>query len=285
MTVLLALAAAVLYGVSDFAGGLASRRTSVWPVGLLACVGALIASLVVAIVLPGHADAGDLAWGVLAGVGSGFGTAFLYRGLSSGRMGVVAPVSAVGAVLLPLAVGLLTGERPDLFAWVGILLALPGIWLVSRDDGPVDESDDSAADSARRSSGLTDGVLAGLGFGVLFAALGQIPDSAGYWPLVTNQLTSVLSMALVAVVLGGNPVPRRAADAWGLLPGVLATLAVLLFVLATHHGLLSLAAVITSLYPAFTVLLAILVLREHVHRPQAWGLALCAATIVCVSLS
>ena len=285
MTVLLALAAAVLYGVSDFAGGLASRRTSVWPVGLLACVGALAGSLVVAVALPGDPGPADLAWGLLAGVGSGSGTAFLYRGLSSGRMGVVAPVSAVGAVMLPLAVGLLTGERPDLFAWVGILVALPGIWLVSREEGTVDGSDDATSDVRTGGSGLADGVLAGLGFGVLFAALGQVPDSAGYWPLAANQLSSVLSMALVAVVLGGNPVPRRRADAWGLLPGVLATLAVLLFVLATHHGLLSLAAVITSLYPAFTVLLAIVVLREHVHRPQAWGLALCAVTVVCVSLS
>lgn len=278
MTVVFALVSAILYGVSDFAGGVASRRLSVWPVGLLACVGAFAGSVVVALAEPGDPSRVDLAWGLLAGIGSGSGTAFLYRGLSAGRMGVVAPVSAVGAVLVPLLVGLLAGERPDLLAWTGIVLALPGIWLVSREEDGVD-----GAGTGGGGDGLLDGVLAGLGFGLLFAALGQVPDSAGYWPLVANQTTSVLSMALVAVLVGANPLPRRRAEAVGLVPGVLATLAVLFFILATHRGLLSLAAVITSLYPAFTVLLAIVVLRERVHRAQALGLALCALTIVCVS--
>jgi uncharacterized membrane protein len=92
-------------------------------------------------------------------------------------------------------------------------------------------------------------------------------------------------MVVAAILLGGDPIPRRRAEAVGLVPGLLAALAVLFFILATHHGLLSVAAVITSLYPAFTVLLAIVVLREHVHRAQAVGLALCATSIVCVSLA
>jgi uncharacterized membrane protein len=110
-----------------------------------------------------------------------------------------------------------------------------------------------------------------------------VPDGAGYWPLAVNQATSILSLTVVALAVGGNPLPRRRSELVGLVPGVLATLAVLFFILATQHGDLSLAAVITSLYPAFTVLLAIVVLREHVHRAQAVGLALCALTIVCVS--
>jgi drug/metabolite transporter (DMT)-like permease len=280
MTVVFALVSAMLYGVSDFAGGLASRRTSVWPVGLLACFGAALGSVVIALAEPGDPSTADIAWGLLAGVGSGSGTAFLYRGLASGRMGVVAPVSAVGAVLLPLVVGVLAGERPAAIAWAGIVVALPAIWLVSREEGAVDGTPNGGG---ALGAGLLDGVLAGVGFGLLFAALGQVPDGAGYWPLVANQGTSVLSLALVAVVVGGDVVPRRRAEAWGLVPGVLATLAVLFFILATHHGLLSVAAVITSLYPAFTVLLAIVVLREHVHRAQAVGLFLCALTVVCVS--
>ncbi|MBW8750902.1 MAG: DMT family transporter [Propionibacteriales bacterium] len=277
MTVVLALVSAVLYGVSDFVGGLASRRASVWPVGLLACFGGFVGAVVIAVARPGDPATGDIAWGLLAGIGSGSGTAFLYRGLASGRMGVVAPVSAVGAVVLPLLIGLLAGERPAVVAWAGIVLAFPGIWLVAS-PGTADRASSGVRD------GLLDGVLAGVGFGLLFAALGQVPDTAGYWPLVANQGTSVLSLAVVALVVGGDVVPRRRADAWGLVPGVLATLAVLFFILATHHGLLSLAAVITSLYPAFTVLLAIVVLRERVHTTQSVGLALCAACVVCVSL-
>lgn len=275
MTVALALVAAFFYGLSDFLGGVFSRRTSVWPVGLLACVGATLGSVLIALFTTGDPTGHDVAWALVAGLGSGSGTAFLYRGLAAGRMGVVAPVSAVGAVLVPLVVGVATGERPELVGWLGIALALPGIWLVSREDGA----------PAGGSSGLVDGVLAGLGFGLLFAALGQVPEEAGYWPLVGTNLVSVASMALVAVAVGGNPLPRRRADLGGLVAGGLASLAVLFFLLATSHGLLSLAAVITSLYPAFTVLLAILVLREQVHRAQSVGLAFCAASVVLVSLA
>lgn len=282
MTVALALVAAALYGLSDFLGGVTSRRTSVWPVGLLACCGALGGSLLLALFTHGHPAPSDIGWGLSAGLGSGAGTAFLYRGLASGRMGVVAPVSAVGAVLVPLAAGVLGGERPDAIGWVGIVLALPGIWFVSREDAPTPATIPS---SAPISSGLVDGVLAGLGFGLLFAALGQVPHSAGYWPLVGTQVVSILTMAVTAIVLGGNPIPRHRVDFWGLAAGALASLAVLFFLLATSHGLLSIAAVITSLYPAFTVLLAVMVLRERVHRPQALGLVLCAASVVCVSLA
>jgi len=276
MTVLLALVAAFFYGLSDFLGGVFSRRTSVWAVGLLACVGATIGSALIATFGSGDPSGSDFAWALFAGIGSGSGTAFLYRGLAAGRMGVVAPVSAVGAVLVPLVAGVATGERPELVGWLGIALALPGIWLVSREDGQA---------SSAGSSGLVDGVLAGLGFGLLFAALGQVPDSAGYWPLVGTQAVSVLSLTAIALAVGANPLPRVRADLGGLLAGALASLAVLFFLLATSHGLLSIAAVITSLYPAFTVLFAITALREHVHRAQSVGLAFCAASVVLVSLA
>jgi len=279
MTVLLALVAAFFYGLSDFLGGVLSRRTSVWPVGLLACTGATAGSVLIAVFGSGDPTRADLAWALLAGVGSGAGTAFLYRGLASGRMGVVAPVSAVGAVLVPLVAGVAGGERPAVVGWLGIALALPGIWLVSREDGSRPTGTTSG------SSGLLDGVLAGLGFGLLFAVLGQVPPEAGYWPLVGTQVVSVLSLAVVAIALGGDPLPRSRADLGGLLAGALASLAVLFFLLATSHGLLSIAAVITSLYPAFTVMFAVTVLREHIHRAQSLGLAFCAASVVLVSLA
>lgn len=273
MGVLLSLAAALAYGLSDFIGGLASRRTSAWPVALLASVGGLLGALVLALSLPGTPAGADFGWGALAGLGSGFGSAFLYRGLAGGRMGVVAPVSAVGAAVLPVAVGVLTGERPELLVWLGIAPALPGIWLVSRE--PVA--------GAGMAAGLLDGVLAGLGFGVLFAAMGQIPDGAGYWPLASAQFVSVLAIALTAMLLGAPWVPRSHSDLWGLVAGVLASAAVLAFLLATQSGLLAVAAVVTSLYPAFTILLAALVLSERVHRVQGVGLGLCAVAVALVA--
>ena len=277
MSVLLALGAAIAYGLSDFIGGVASRRTSVWPVALTACFGGGLGTVLLGVFVPGDPSGADFGWGMLAGLGSGIGTSFLYRGLARGRMGVVAPVSAVGAALLPAALGVATGERPTAIVWVGMLVALPGIWMVSREPAP---------DDARTSiaEGLFDGVLAGLGFGLMFAALGQIPEGAGFWPVVLNQAVSLPVVAAAALLLGGDPVPRRRADWWGLIAGFLATLAVLGFLLARQLGLLSVAAVLTSLYPAATVVLATLVLHERLHRGQSFGLALCAASVVCVAL-
>jgi drug/metabolite transporter (DMT)-like permease len=277
ISALLALFGAVSYGVSDFIGGLASRRTTVWPVAVLSCAGAFVCALVLAVTVPGHPHTADIVWGLLAGIGSGAGTAFLYRGLAGGRMGVVAPVSGVGATVLPVLIGVSGGDRPSVLAWLGILAALPGIWLVSK------EEREPAADATPASSGLLDGVAAGIGFGMLFAALGQIPSSAGYWPFAANQLTSVLAVTVACLALGGDPVPRVGEQWWGLASGVLAAAAGLGFLLATHHGLLSVSAVLTALYPAFTVLLAALVLREHIHRVQGAGLALCAITVVLVA--
>lgn len=277
-SIALALVAAVAYGLSDFVGGLFSRRTSVWPVGLLACVGSLAGPLVLLVVREGDPQAGDWLWGAAGGVGSGLGTAFLYRGLSSGRMGVVAPVSAVGAVLLPLAAGLLGGERPGVLAWLGIAVALPGIWLVAREEA------EPGVPAVPVAAGLLDGIVAGVGFGLLFAALGQLPEASGYGPVVLCQLSSIAAVALAAFVLGGDPLPRERIQLVGLGAGLLASAALVFFVLAQQAGLLSISALITSLYPAVTVLLAVVVLREHVHRSQLLGLGLCAGTVVLVGL-
>ncbi len=275
IAVLLALLGAAAYGVSDFIGGLFGKRASAWAVAATGGVGGACASLVLALVDAGNPDVGALAWGAGAGLGSGVGTAFLYRGLASGRMGVVAPISGVLAVVLPVVVGVTTGERPGVLVWVGIAVAVPAIWMVARDP--------ATSDQERIGSGARDGVLAGIGFGGLFACLGQVPESAGFWPLVMNQVVGVAVVAIAATVLGTTWVPRDAAAWGGALAGLLGGLATWAFLVATHHGLLSVSAVLTSLYPAFTVLLAAVVLREHVHRTQAWGLALCGAAVVLVA--
>jgi drug/metabolite transporter (DMT)-like permease len=191
-------------------------------------------------------------------------------------MGVVAPVSGVLAVVLPVVVGVMTGERPGPLVWLGIVSAVPAIWLVAREPA-------AGAPAPSSGSGARDGVLAGLGFGALFACLGQIPDGAGFWPLVVNQLVGIVMIALAATALGATWVPRTRPAWGGVLAGALGGLATAAFLLATHHGLLSVSAVLTSLYPAFTVLLAALVLRERVHRAQAWGLVLCGAAVVLVA--
>jgi len=273
MAVLLALAAALAYGLSDFIGGLASRRTSAWPVAVVGSAAALVGAVVLALLVEGSPTRVDLWWGALAGVGTGTGGAFLYRGLAAGRMGVVAPISAVGSALVPVSVGVVTGERPELLAWAGVLAAVPGIWLVSREPGG---SGDLAA-------GIADGVLAGLGFGLLFAAMGQVPEEAGFAPLAVAQGVAVVAVALTATALRARWVPHHPSQAWGAATGVLGTAAAAAFLLATQSGLLAIASVLTSLYPAVTIALAAVLLHERIHRAQAVGLLLCGLAVALVA--
>ena len=269
MAVLLSLAAALAYGLSDFIGGLASRRTSAWPVAFVGTLAAFASAVVLALATDGSPTTADLWWGALAGIGSGAGGAFLYRGLAAGRMGVVAPISAVGAALLPVCVGVATGERPALLVWLGIAAAVPGIWLVSREPGG---TGDLAA-------GILDGVLAGLGFGLLFAAMGQVPEEAGFTPLAVAQGVGVVAVALTASALRGRWIPYDRSQAWGIASGVLATAAAVAFLVATQSGLLTIASVVTSLYPAITIALAAVVLRERIHGSQGLGLLLCGIAV------
>jgi len=274
MAVLLSLLAAASYGLADFVGGVTSRRVSPWSVALVAQVGGATLVFLLTLVVPGSPTRADLAWSLVAGLGNGFGTAFLYRGLSSGRMGVVAPVSGVGAAVVPVAVGVLTGERPDTLVWLGILIALPAIWLVAREP---------ATGPTRLGAGLLDGVLAGLGFGTLFAALAQIPEEAGFLPLALNQVVAGVAIVAVATALRSPWLPREPRALGGVVSGALGALATGAFLVATHGGYLTVTAVIASLYPAFTVMLAAFVLREHVHRAQAIGLGLCAVAVTLVA--
>ncbi|HYJ66961.1 MAG TPA: EamA family transporter [Nocardioidaceae bacterium] len=272
MIVVFALAASLAYGFSDFVGGIVSRRAAAWSVAVTAQFVAFIGVGSVAVFVGGSPTAGDLAWGALAGVGSGVGTGMLYRGLGGGRMSVVAPLSAVGAALLPVAVGTATGERPSMATWVGVIVAFPAIWLVARGSEHDEVLGEPEPDCRPRSRDVIDGLAAGCGFGLLFVALGQVPEDAGLAPLTLMQVVSVGVLASTALSLR-QPLrlPRRVA-AWAALAGALGAAATGLFQLATQSGLLTVASVLTSLYPATTVVLAAIVLHEHITRWQGIGL-------------
>ena len=288
-TVLLALASAVAYGASDFVGGLVSRRTPAWGVAfvvqMLSGLAALVAALVTTLFSPGEPTTQDLLWGMFGGVGSGVGISFLFRGFAAGRMSVVAPLSAVGAAVIPVAVGLLTGERPGLLVLLGVVVAVPGIWLVSvGESAPGEDATDPGSPSGSHSpsdSGVLDGVLAGLGFAVTFIGLGRLGEDPGLWPLVASQTVSALTIVALATLLGARLFPL-AREAWRAWPGgPLGSMALMLYRAATGAGLLTVAVVVTSLYPAMTILLAVLLLKERISRFQGVGLALCG---VCVAL-
>ncbi|MDO9380884.1 MAG: DMT family transporter [Nocardioidaceae bacterium] len=275
MAVVLSLISALAYGVSDFLGGLFSRRASAWQVAVVGQSSSAVCALALGLVLTGTPVAADWAWGAVAGLGGGVGAAFLYRGFASGRMSVIAPVSAVGAAIVPVVVGLATGDRPSAWAWIGIVAAFPAIVLVSRTP--------AAASAGPTGEGVLDGVVAGLGFGLLFVFLDRIGEDAGIMPLALAQVTSVLAVIGTATLLRQAWVPRGHAW-WALTMGPLGACATGAFLYATHAGLLSIVSVITSLYPATTVLLAAVLLRERVHRLQGVGLALAAVAVTLVAL-
>lgn len=274
MTVLASLVAAAAYGLADFVGGAVSKQVSAWTVALAAQAGGALATLAVALAGDGQPSSSDLAWAVLAGIGNGLGTAFLYRGLAAGRMGVVAPISGVGSALLPVVVGLAVGERPGTLVWVGIAAAFPAIWLVARDPG--------AAGTAG-SSGFGDGVMAGVGFGTLFVALSRVDEGAGLLPLALNQAVAGLAIVAVAATMRAPWLPRERRAGLGVISGLLGALATGLFMVTSQGGNLTVTAVVVSLYPAFTVVLAALLLRERVHRAQGVGLVLCAVAVAFVA--
>ena len=283
MAVTLALLSALAYGVSDFVAGVLSRRTSAWAIAVVGQASSLVCVAVLALFVSGTPSPTDFAWAALAGVGGGAGSGFLYRGFAAGRISVVAPVSGVGAAVVPVLAGVAAGERPELLVWLGILVALPGIWLVSSSPGEAGASTDDVQPTASVAAGVVDGALAGVSFGVLFAALAQVPDTAGWWPLAVTQAVAIPTVVLLAVVLGAAWVPRGRTVRWAVWMGPLGAVATGAFLLASQRGFLTITGVLASLYPAGTVLLATVVLHEKVHRAQGAGLALCGLAVVLVA--
>ncbi len=278
IAVWLGLLSATLLGLSDFVNALVTKRSSPWAVATLACTGAGAVALLAAPIFGGRLSGLDLLWACVAGVGSGVGTVYLYRGLAAGRMGVVAPVSAIGSALIPICFGWLAGERPGLLVWVAVVIGLPGIWLVAKAPSP-------AATSSQRGIDVRNGLAAGAGFGLLFGGLGQVSPDGSYWALVLCEVIAVAVLIAAAYFVGARWLPRGRGDWVGFAGGIIAGIGTLSFMLASQTSLLTIAAVLASLYPAVTIVLAVALLREHVSRPQALGLALCAATVALLTVA
>jgi drug/metabolite transporter (DMT)-like permease len=277
VAVLLALASAVVYGASDFLGGLASRRASVFGVVALS---QLIGLAAVALLLPwlgGDVGPADLAWGAAAGLAGATGLVVFFRALAGGVMSVIAPTTAVTAAAVPVVVGLLGGDRVGPWAAAGIGLALVAIVLVSAENG--------LAELRRaRATGLGAALLAGLAFGFFFVLLDRTAEDAGLTPLVPARIASV---ALVLVVVGiGRRSLRVGRTALPLVAvsGVGDMTANALFLLATQAGgQLAIVGVLASLYPVSTVVLAQLVLRERLVRAQVGGLLVAVTAVVLIT--
>mgnify|MGYP001193105742 CR=1 FL=1 len=287
MAILFALLAATSYGAGDFFGGLASRHESALRVTLVAqAIGAAL--LVVLVPLVGGAfSVGALGVGAGAGIAGALALVVFYRAMGSGAMSVVAPVSALSAAALPVVVGLLTGEQPSVLALVGVVIALAAIGLVSQHGPPAaddTELDRQAPGTSRRTTVLL-GLLSGALFGILFLILDSVAEEAGLWPLVGARLASVPFLAVLALGTHTALRPARSSMRHIVPCGLFDMGANAFLILAFGRGLLVLVAVISSLYPASTLVLARVVLHERVTRVQAVGLAVAALAVVLIAVA
>lgn len=299
MAAFLGLLVALAYGCGDFFGGLAASRSKASAV----VVGSfsVSAALLVAVTLGWGAIGGrppatrhDLALGVASGLVAPVALGCLYRGLAAGRMSVVAPTTAVVAAIVPFVWGVTHGERPSQIAVAGAVISLVAVGLISGAPAHPEAPPPSTADAPLGSGGLIGlAVASGLGFGAIFVLFGSTSDQAGVWPLLGARF---VALTVTVSTLGGWALARgRASDAVPMLvpvratwpavaaAGVLDITANVLYLSATRLGLLSIVAVLSSLYPASTVLLARVVLDERLHRLQIVGLALAAGGVMALA--
>jgi drug/metabolite transporter (DMT)-like permease len=278
MAVLLALLGALVYGFSDFAGGLATRRATALAVVFSGQAAGVALLAVLLVVVPGRFDPGSIAWGAAAGLSGALALLVFYRALAAGSMTVVAPLTAVTAAVVPVVGGILLGERPSLLALAGVLLAVSAILLVGAERGRLPTA------AMLRGRGVGGALLAGAGFGLLFVLLSRAAPDSGFWRLAGARVASLGLLSLVALVSRRSLVPRGAAPLLVIAGGIGDMVANLLFVLASRIGLLSIVGALLALYPAGTVLLALGVLRERLHLVQVVGLVVAGVGVVLIAL-
>jgi drug/metabolite transporter (DMT)-like permease len=275
-----ALVAALGYGLSDFLGGLASRRTHVLRVVLVTYPVGLLGLLVAAPIAGGQLGGVDLLIAAASGVANGLAIIWFYSALASGPMNVVSPLTALLVAALPLAFGLVTGEQLGAIAIGGALLAVVAVVLVSREER-------TGLDEARpvrftaRVGWMTVG--SGAAFAVYFVLLDQLPDTSGLWPLVVSRGAATALVLAAALAAGQFRIPERPALALSVTAGLLDAVCNTAFLLALRTGLLAVVSVLASLYPAATVLMARLVLGERTGRVQRVGLALAAVSVTLIA--
>jgi drug/metabolite transporter (DMT)-like permease len=280
---LLALLSAMLWGVGDFVGGLASRRSTPLQTLVLTTPAGLLLVLPFALLIGGNA-AGSVVPGLVSGAFGSFGILLLYAALSVGPMGVVSPVSAVLGAAIPVVVGLVRGERPGVAAYVGMALAVVAIVTVGLEpEAPTDD----ATHQRVTPRALLLAIGAGLGIGAFFAIVALAPKDAGIYPVLfarTMSTAVLVTLGLAVALRRRTPyLPGTTSVRWqAVLAGGLDAGANAVYVVAAQIGLLSVVAVLGSLYPAATVVLARFVLAERLRPMQVVGMvtAIVAAALL-----
>jgi len=270
--IVLAVAGACAYGIADFLGGVASRKANVFRVVAISAPASLLIELVLLPLLGARWNAGSIGWGAASGVASAFAFALLYYALSIGPMTIMAPITAIVSAALPVAVGLAQGEHLSVAEIAGLPVAVCAILLVT----------------VKRGSGATTvspravviACLAGAAIATQLIVLDQAPHNSGVAPLIAGRLVSSVIVLAAAVAMRRRIDAGRPPIAVAAAAGCLDSLANLFFLLAARSGLLSISATIVALYPAATVILARVLLKENISRTQWLGLATSAAGVV-----
>src|SRR5579872_460253 len=272
-TVVFGLAASLFWGSGDFNGGLASRRSNASSVVIAAYAIGFVLLIVLALLWrEPFPSTIDIMWGALAGLAGAIGLIAFYSALSIGRMGIAAPVSAILTASLPVLFSLFTAGLPTWLQLGGFILALIAIGLISRPER-----------AKGRPEGLGLAMLAGCGFGCFFILISRVTPTSTFWPLATARFTAVLFLLIVTLLRREPTLPKTTVVPFVVLAEVLDAIVNAFFVLATHNGRLDIAAVLSSLYPAATVLLAALVLRERVTRIQGIGILVALIAVPLIS--
>ena len=274
MSIGVSLAAALVYGAGDFFGGLAARRTSLLTVLLLSQGVGLAGIALLATIIGGTATGADLLLGAAAGLAGGAGVAMLYRGLAKEAMSVVAPITAVVAVVVPVAYGVARGERPAVLQFAGIGLAVAAVTLLGA----------SGAGKPRLArSTLLVATGSGVAFGTFYILFSRTAASANLWPLLSARGASVAALVLLSLMLRRPPRPGATHPAVVIGAGVCDVTANALYLIAVHGGLISIVAVLVSLYPVSTVVCSLLFLGERLHARQIGGVVAALAAVVLIT--
>jgi drug/metabolite transporter (DMT)-like permease len=290
LNALLALAAAVLWGGGDFSGGMGAKNAGGTMGGALRVILLSHATSFTVLIAIAHwrGDAfphgAPLAWGIGAGVAGGISLACFYVALSRGAMGASAALSGLLAAAIPAAVSIASEGSPGLLRIIGFLVAGGAIWLIAA--GPNAEA--KSADTGT----IWLAVAAGIGFGIYFVALKMAGAAGVVWPMATARIGSLSVCSLMLLGLSFSPKTKKLAKGrltltaarWALTTALLDTSGNLLFIAATRAGRLDVAAVLASLYPASTILLAAWMLSERPTRRQGLGMVVAAAAVVMITL-
>ncbi|MGH3959924.1 EamA family transporter [Mycobacterium sp.] len=272
---------AVSYGVSDFVGGVASRRVAALRVMVVSYPIAAVLLGVLAFSTGGPVHTGAVLWGSLYGISQAVGVWWFFTALGAGPISVVSPLAAVLNAAVPVAAGVAFGERPGQLASIGVAVAMVAVFLVGRESP--DDEDVRTHRFTRKVAWLTFG--AGVAFGLDFVLLHQAPVECRLWPLFFARVSATVLVFVVASATGNFQLPSKMPLRLAVAAALLDTCANVAMLMALHAWLLSLASMLISLYPAATVVLAMVVLRERVTRWQGLGMVLAMLAVGMITAS